>query len=96
MSVTIKDVEKISTLAKLKFNAEELEKLKGDMNQILGYIDTLNELDLTNVEPLENINEIENVLRQDEPTECITTEEALKNSPARTGKYFKVPKVLDK
>ena len=96
MSVTIKDVEKISTLAKLKFNAEELEKLKGDMNQILGYIDTLNELDLSNVEPLENINEIENVLRQDEPTECITTEEALKNSPARTGKYFKVPKVLDK
>lgn len=96
MSVTIKDVEKISTLAKLKFNAEELEKLKGDMNQILGYIDTLNELDLTDVEPLENINEIENVLRKDEPTDCITTEDALKNSPARTGKYFKVPKVLDK
>ena len=96
MSVTIKDVEKISTLAKLKFNAEELEKLKGDMNQILGYIDTLNELDLSNVEPLENINEIENVLRIDEPTDCITTEEALKNAPARTGKYFKVPKVLDK
>jgi aspartyl-tRNA(Asn)/glutamyl-tRNA(Gln) amidotransferase subunit C len=96
MSVTIKDVEKIATLAKLKFDGEELERLKGDMNQILGYIDSLNELDLSDVEPLENINEIENVLRKDEPTDCITTEEALKNAPARTGKYFKVPKVLDK
>ena len=96
MSVTIKDVEKIATLAKLKFDGEELERLKGDMNQILGYIDSLNELDLADVEPLENINEIENVLRKDEPTDCITTEEALKNAPARTGKYFKVPKVLDK
>ena len=95
MSVTIKDVEKIATLAKLKFDGEELERLKGDMNQILGYIDVLNELDLTDIEPLENINEIENVLRKDEPTDCITTEEALKNAPARTGKYFKVPKVLD-
>jgi aspartyl-tRNA(Asn)/glutamyl-tRNA(Gln) amidotransferase subunit C len=96
MSVTIKDVEKIATLAKLKFDGEELERLKGDMNQILGYIDVLNELDLTDIEPLENINEIENVLRKDEPTDCISTEEALKNAPARTGKYFKVPKVLDK
>jgi len=96
MAVTIKDVEKIATLAKLKFDGEELEKLKGDMNQILGYIDTLNELDLTNVEPLENINEIENVLRIDEPTDCLSTEEALKNAPSKTGKYFKVPKVIDK
>ncbi len=96
MAVTIKDVEKIATLAKLKFDGEELERLKGDMNQILGYIDTLNELDLTNVEPLENINEIENVLRKDEVHDCLTPDKALRNAPSKTGKYFKVPKVIDK
>ncbi len=96
MAVTIKDVEKIATLAKLKFDGEELERLKGGMNQILGYIDTLNELDLTNVEPLENINEIENVLRKDEVHDCLTPDEALRNAPSKTGKYFKVPKVIDK
>jgi aspartyl-tRNA(Asn)/glutamyl-tRNA(Gln) amidotransferase subunit C len=96
MSVTIKDVEKIAELAKLKFGGDELERLKGDMNQILGYIDSLNELDLTGVEPLENINDIVNVLRSDEKKDCLTSDEALKNAPAKTGKYFKVPKVIDK
>lgn len=96
MSVTIKDVEKIAELAKLKFDGEELEKLRVDMNQILGYIDSLNELDLSGIEPLENINEIENVFRRDEPEKCLTTDEALMNAPARTGRYFRVPKVIDK
>ena len=96
MAVTIKDVEKIATLAKLKFDGEELERLKGDMNQILGYIDTLNELDLTNVEPLENINDTENVFREDIAEVCLTKEEALKNAPEKTDNFFKVPKVLDK
>lgn len=96
MSVTLQDVEKIAALAKLRFSGDELERLKGDMNQILGYIDSLNELDLTDVEPLENINEIENVLRHDEEKPCITPEEALRNAPSKTGRFFKVPKVIDK
>ncbi len=96
MSVSIKDVEKIAELAKLRFGGDELERLRGDMNRILGYIDSLNELDLEKVQPLENINDIENVEREDIPNDCITNEEALKNAPAKTGKYFRVPKVIDK
>ena len=96
MSVTISDVDKIAKLAKLKFADEEKVKLQKDLNKILEYIDQLNKLDLENVEPLENINETQNVLRKDEEYKWLTTEEALKNAPAKTGKFFKVPKVLDK
>jgi len=96
MSVTVKDVEKIAQLAKLKFNESETGKLQTELNQILEYIDQLNELDLEGVEPLENINETSNVLRIDDSEKWLTTEEALKNAPSKTGKFFKVPKVLDK
>ena len=96
MAVTITDVDKIAKLAKLRFSDSEKVKLQHDLNKVLGYIDQLNELDLDNVEPLENINETENVLRKDDTMKWLTTEEALKNAPANTGKFFKVPKVLDK
>ncbi len=96
MSVTISDVDKIAQLAKLKFSSMEKEKLQNELNQILRYIDQLNELDLDNTEPLENINETENVLRKDVNEVWLTNEEALLNAPSRTGKFFKVPKVLDK
>ena len=96
MAVTIKDVEKIALLAKLKFNEGEKAKLQQELNKILEYIDQLNELNLENVLPLENINESENVIRKDIPKESLITEEALKNAPSRTGKFFKVPKVIDK
>ena len=96
MSVTIKDVDKIAQLAKLKFTGGEKEKLQNELNKILVYIDHLNELNLDNIEPLENINETENVLRKDENESWLTNEEALRNAPSKTGKFFKVPKVLDK
>lgn len=96
MSVTIKDVDKIAQLAKLKFKENEKVKLQSELNKILEYIDQLNELNLDNIEPLENINETENVLRKDEIEIWLTNEEALRNATSKTGKFFKVPKVLDK
>lgn len=97
MAVTIKDVEKIAKLAKLKFTGGEKEKLQCEMNKVLDYIDTLNEIpDLDKVEPLENINNTENVFRDDVSENTLTREEALKNAPEKTENFFKVPKVLDK
>ena len=96
MSVTIKDVEHIAKLAKLKFTDEEMQKLQGELNTVLAYIDKLNEINLDDVEPLENINETENVFREDEAKPGVTKEEALKNAPDKTKDFFKVPKVLDK
>lgn len=96
MSVTIKDVEHIAKLAKLKFSDEEMEKLQVDLNKVLSYIDKLNELNLNDVEPLENINSTENIFREDETKPGVKKEEALKNAPSKTKDYFEVPKVLDK
>ncbi|MEO6695177.1 MAG: Asp-tRNA(Asn)/Glu-tRNA(Gln) amidotransferase subunit GatC [Ignavibacteria bacterium] len=96
MSVTLNDVDKIAKLAKLKFADEEKVKLQSDLNVILEYIDQLDELDLDNVEPLENINETENVLREDKEVKWLSNDEALMNAPAKTGRFFKVPKVIDK
>jgi aspartyl-tRNA(Asn)/glutamyl-tRNA(Gln) amidotransferase subunit C len=79
MSVTIKDVDKIAQLAKLKFKENEKVKLQSELNKILEYID-----------------QTENVLRKDEIEIWLTNEEALRNAPSKTGKFFKVPKVLDK
>ncbi len=93
MSVTIKDVEKIAGLAKLRFNDEEKKKLQGELNKILEYMDKINELDLGGVEPLENINDTENVFREDVKEESLKREDVLKNAPAKTDEFFKVPKV---
>lgn len=95
MAVTIKDVEHIAKLAKLEFSNAEKEKFTHQLNQILEYIEQLNKLDTSNVEPLSHVIELSNVFRADEVKPGISTEEALKNAPAKTEDFFKVPKVID-
>ena len=95
MAVSRKDVEYIASLAKLKFNEEELENYTHQLNDILTYVEKLNELDTSNVEPLSHPVENQNVFREDKRKPSVTTEEALKNSPGRTDEFFKVPKVIN-
>ena len=94
MAVTKKDVEKIAELAQLIFSEDELESFTPQMNEILAYMDKLNELDTENVEPLSHPVEQTNVFREDELKPSIATEEALKNAPAKDDRHFKVPKVI--
>jgi len=96
MAVTIKDVEHIAKLAKLEFSEEEKEKFTGQFNEILSFMEKLNELDTSNVEPLSHVIELHNVLREDAVKPSLSTEEALKNAPSKTDKFFKVPKVIDR
>ena len=95
MAVTIKDVEYIADLARLKFSQEEIENFTKQLNQILEYMDKLNELDTTNVEPLSHPVEGSNVFREDKVEESINREEALKNAPDSDEVFFKVPKVIE-
>ena len=94
MAVTIKDVEHIAELAKLEFTDAEKEKFTHQMNQILEYMEQLNSLDTSNVEPLSHVIELSNVFRADEVKTNISTEDALKNAPAKNEQFFKVPKVI--
>lgn len=94
MAVTKNDVEKIAKLAKLKFSDKELEDFTPQINDILGYMEKLNELDTEKVEPLSHPVEQKNVFREDKLKSSITTEEALKNAPLKDEHHFKVPKVI--
>jgi aspartyl-tRNA(Asn)/glutamyl-tRNA(Gln) amidotransferase subunit C len=95
MPVTKKDVEHIAELARLRFNESELDNFTGELNQILSYVEKLNELDTENIEPLSHPIEGSNVFRSDNLKECTPREEALKNAPEKDDEFFKVPKVIN-
>jgi len=86
----------IADLAKLEFPEEEREAIKGDLNRILEFINQMNAVDTSNVEPLVYISDAQHVLREDEVKQDISQQEALKNAPDRDSDYFKVPKVIKK
>lgn len=94
MAVTIKDVEHIAELARLKFSVEELNGYTTQLNQILAYVEKLNELDTENIEPLSHPIENENVFREDVTKESLPTSDALKNAPQKDDRFFKVPRVI--
>ncbi|MEW6654068.1 MAG: Asp-tRNA(Asn)/Glu-tRNA(Gln) amidotransferase subunit GatC [Bacteroidota bacterium] len=95
MSVTKKDVEYIASLARLKFEEAELDNFTHQLNDILAYVEKLNELDTKNIEPLSHPIENNNVFRKDELHPSTLTKEALKNAPDKTEEYFRVPKVIN-
>jgi len=94
MPVTISDVEHVAALARLSFSDEEKRTLTHELNEILEYMEQLNALDTHMVAPLSHVIELSNALRDDTLTPGLTQEEALLNAPAKTEKFFKVPKVI--
>lgn len=85
---------KLEHLAKLELSTEERTQLTGDLNNILKMVEQLEALDTTDIEPLVYINEEVNRLRADQIQHQVSQKDALSNSPATDGTYFKVPKVL--
>lgn len=96
MEITNEIVDRVATLAKLKFNSEEKDLIKKDLNRMIEFIDKINEVNTEGVEPLVHMNNEINVLREDIVEETITQEQALKNAPQKDSDYFKIPKVLSK
>ncbi|MBI2269576.1 MAG: Asp-tRNA(Asn)/Glu-tRNA(Gln) amidotransferase subunit GatC [Bacteroidetes bacterium] len=96
MKIDHATVDKLADLAKLEFDKEGKEAIVKDLNRILTFIDKLNELDTTNVEPLIYMSDEVNILRDDEVKHDITQDDALKNAPKHDSDYFKMPKVIDK
>ncbi|MCS6988730.1 MAG: Asp-tRNA(Asn)/Glu-tRNA(Gln) amidotransferase subunit GatC [Chloroherpetonaceae bacterium] len=92
--VSKQDVEYIAVLARLSFSEEEKQAMTQDLNQILNYVEKLNELDTTNVEPLANVSDRNNALRDDVVKPSIATADALRNAPDFQDRFFKVPKVI--
>lgn len=95
MSVSEKEVRYVADLARLQLTEKEVSSLAKDMNNILGYMDLLNELDTTTVEPLEHVIELKSRLRKDEAKTPLSHDDALKNAPDADSDYFRVPKVIE-
>jgi aspartyl-tRNA(Asn)/glutamyl-tRNA(Gln) amidotransferase subunit C len=96
MKITPELVDHIAHLARLEFEGEEKDAILKDLENIIQFIDTLNELDTENVEPLIFMSEEINRLREDISEQTISQAEALKNAPKKDSDYFRIPKVLDK
>lgn len=93
--VTENDVKHIAKLAKLTFEDEEIGRFVDELNSILDYINKLNELDTSNIEPTSHVLDISNVTRPDNPERKITQDEALKNAPEEGYGHFKVPRIIE-
>ncbi len=93
--LTRDDVAKVALLGRLKLSAQELEQMTTQLGRVLEYVDILNEVDTTAVEPLAHPIELANVFRDDVERDCLSREEALANAPKTDGRFFVVPAVLD-
>lgn len=95
MSVTNDDVRYVADLARLQFSDEETKKLAGEMSKILDFMETLEEVDTSGVEPLEHVIELEYRFRDDKKGASLSHEKALKNAPDADTDYFRVPRVIE-
>ena len=93
--ITLRDVEYVAGLAQLRLTEDEKNRLVREMDDILAYMDQLNELDTDAVEPMMHAMEMTNVFRQDETGASLPREEALMNAPMHDGEYFLVPRILE-
>lgn len=95
MSVTREDVRYIAELARLRFSEEEEERLARELNEILNYMEKLNELDTDAVPPMSHVLDLHNVFREDQVQERISREDALSKGPDADDAFFRVPKVIE-
>ena len=88
-------VRKVAHLARLKLTDAEIARMSQQLGDTLTYVELLNEVDTSDVEPMAHTVELSNVFRDDEPRESLSRDQALANAPKTDGKYFLVPAILD-
>lgn len=94
-SIDQSTVRHVAHLARLKVTDDEVAQFADQLSNILTYVELLNEVDTTNVQPTAHAGAVANAFREDVPVESWSPEQALANAPAKNETYFKVPKVLD-
>lgn len=91
--ITIKDVEHVAKLARLELTEEEKELYTKQLGAVLEYVNQMNEVDTSNVEPMTQVINFVNVMREDKVVYEQTKEELLKNAPQEEDGFFRVPKI---
>ena len=95
MKIKKKEVEYVAHLARLEFQTEEMEKFTAQLNDILFYMDKLNEVDTTGVTPMSHAITVTNAFREDAAKESLSRDLSLANAPEARGDCFLVPRVVE-
>jgi aspartyl-tRNA(Asn)/glutamyl-tRNA(Gln) amidotransferase subunit C len=95
MEISHKEVEHVAQLARLALGAEECESLTRHLTAVLTYMEKLNQLDTSRVEPTSHVIPMKNVMREDRVTPSLDREKVLANAPDRTDEFFRVPKIIE-
>lgn len=95
MSISPDTVRNVAALARLQLSDEALEPFTRQLNDILEYFATLQEVDTTGVEPLSHAVELTNAFRVDEVRESLPAEKAIENAPDREQTCFRVPRIIE-
>jgi aspartyl-tRNA(Asn)/glutamyl-tRNA(Gln) amidotransferase subunit C len=95
MKITKEEVGRVAALARLSLQEEEKDLYAKQLDQILSYIEKLNELNTDGVEPTSHSMPITNPMREDVVKESLSQEAALSNAPEKEQGCFKVPKIIE-
>ena len=89
------DLSRAVKLARIELTPEEEQRLAPQLGEVLQYVEKLNELDVSGVEPTAHATPLSNVMREDEPRESLSLEDALRNAPKTANGLFVVPKIVE-
>jgi aspartyl-tRNA(Asn)/glutamyl-tRNA(Gln) amidotransferase subunit C len=95
ISITKDTVQHVAHLARIELSPAELEKLSGQLQDILDFIDKLKKIDIKGINPTSHILPMNNVLREDKQRASLSINKALENAPHREGNFFGVPQVIE-
>jgi aspartyl-tRNA(Asn)/glutamyl-tRNA(Gln) amidotransferase subunit C len=95
MSLSRDDVRKIAFLARIRVPDDRLEPLAGELNNIVGWVEQLGEVNTDGVEPMTSVVDMETPMRKDEVTDGGITDKVLSNAPDGEGAFYGVPKVVE-
>ncbi len=94
MQVDLSLVQHLANLSRLEFTEKEMVAMQTDMQAMIGFVERLNALDTSGIEPLRHMSDLENVYRQDVPAVAAIAANALKPAQNHDEQFFKVPKVI--
>ncbi|GAA5627509.1 MULTISPECIES: Asp-tRNA(Asn)/Glu-tRNA(Gln) amidotransferase subunit GatC [Brucella/Ochrobactrum group] len=95
MSVDISTVKRVAHLARIAVTEDEAERMTGELNAILGFVEQLNEVDVEGVEPMTSVSPMKMRLREDAVTDGNIANAVVANAPVTEDNFFVVPKVVE-
>ncbi len=95
MKITLEEVRRVALLARLKLTAEEEDRLTDQLDRILQFVEQLDHLETSQIEPFTHAVQIVNALRNDEVTNQPRPADLLANAPQKDQTFFKVPKIIE-